>query len=292
MGIATSPLRFREKMRSSARIPLSVPIVIRGKDAAGKSFIEKTATLLVNRRGAKVETRHSLVLGARLVVAIPHRKRVCPAIVVWSGTLQNEHREIGIDLGQPGDFWGVPLPEDTLAFRLNLTITEQDSSLPTPPPAEASGPELAQPVPAAPAPRPFEAHPEMTMDNTDKLASALQELTHAAIERSLGEALPQFHREAENSLREMQSALLEQTRERLDRVLQDALGQMEIRVTQEVARNRETLEQSLQGLVQASQQRLEASLTEYQERLATSAGIVRRELAHTLADLSGALNRG
>ena len=238
-----------------------------------------------------MRTEHSLILGARLVIAVPHLKRVAPAKVVWSGTLRPEQQEVGIDLGQPSDFWGVPLPEDTLAFRLNLTVAERTSSPATPQPAEVAGPEPAQPVPAAPTPRPFETLREMSMENSDKLANALQELTQAAIERSLGETLPQLRRETEKNLIEMQSALLEQTRERLDRALQEALGQLEVRVTQEVTRNRESLEQSVQGLVEASQQRLEASVTLCQERLATSAGIVRRKLAHTLADLSGALNR-
>jgi len=83
MGISISRILVHEKERSSGRLPVTVPIVIRGRDSDETSFIEKTHTVLINRTGAKALTNHSLALGAILQVAVPHLKRLSEAKMAW-----------------------------------------------------------------------------------------------------------------------------------------------------------------------------------------------------------------
>ncbi|OFW09045.1 MAG: hypothetical protein A3G20_04025 [Acidobacteria bacterium RIFCSPLOWO2_12_FULL_59_11] len=273
---------------------MSVPIVLWGVDSTGNSFIEKTQTVVINRRGAKALTKHSLVMGARVKVAVPHLKRASAATVAWSGTNRGEFQEVGIDLGQIEDFWSMPFPEDTLAFRATLTATKKDTGSATPNSWEASGPELEELIMASatPASRPSAASPEVHTETSDKLFIALRELTRSAIEQSQGEVLQKLNRHAEEGLNNMQRVIIEEAQEYLHRATEDAGKDFETRVLQVVARNQQICEQTLQRLVlaaQATQERLEASLAEYQKRLATSAQTARRELARTLADLSGTI---
>lgn len=273
---------------------MSVPIVLWGVDSTGNSFIEKTQTVVINRRGAKALTKHSLVMGARVKVAVPHLKRASAATVAWSGTDRGGYQEVGIDLGQIEDFWSMAFPEDTLALRATLTATEKDTDSAAPNSWEASGSELEELIMASatPAPRPSAAPPEVHMETSDKLFLALRELTRSAIEQSQGEVLQKLNRHAEEGLNNMQRVIIEETQEYLRRATEDAGKEFETRVLQVVARNQQCCEQTLQRLVlaaQATQERLEASLAEYQKRLATSAQTARRELARTLADLSGTI---
>ena len=130
------------------------------------------------------------------------------------------------------------------------------------------------------------------MEISDKLFIALRELTRSAIEQSQGEVLQKLNRHAEEGLNNMQRVIIEEAQEYLHRATEDAGKEFETRVLQVVARNQQICEQTLQRLVlaaQATQERLEASLAEYQKRLATSAQTARRELARTLADLSGTI---
>ena len=142
------------------------------------------------------------------------------------------------------------------------------------------------------APRPSAAPPEVHTATSDKLLIALRELTHSAIEESRGEVLRKLNRQAEESLNNMQRVILEETQEYLRRTAEDAGKEFETRVLHGVARNQQICEQTLQRLVlaaQAAQERLEATLAEYQERLAASTQTARRELARTLANLSGTI---
>ena len=106
-----APLRFSEKARPGTRLLMALPIVLSATDSARNSFSEDTHTLVINRTGAKVLTKRPFTLGARLQVSIPHRKLESGATVVWLGDKRGALQEIGIDLDQTDDFWGVRFPE-------------------------------------------------------------------------------------------------------------------------------------------------------------------------------------
>ena len=293
MGMLISRTLYYEKERSSGRLPVTVPIVIRGRDSNGTSFVEKTHTVLINRTGAKARTNYSLVLGAILQVAVPHLKRLSEAKVAWLGPRNSEFQEFGLGLGKPGDFWGVQCLEGVLPTvatlggeNENTGVGESDSVIHAGNEKKDANHDSVLPPAESPA---FTTG--MDTDKSSKISSAIQELTQIAIEQSIDEVLPRVNRQAKEKVVELQRTILEQTEGHLHRLAEEILDKLEAQATQVTAHQKKDWEQTLQGLSQDFQKRLEASLSEFQERLAASAGKVRRELARTLAGLSDTLDR-
>jgi hypothetical protein len=59
--------------RSSRRLEVSLPMVVRGRDAYGAAFEDTAASYNVSREGASFLTRRELQLGQTLELIIPHR---------------------------------------------------------------------------------------------------------------------------------------------------------------------------------------------------------------------------
>jgi hypothetical protein len=64
---ATSPALERRRER---RVPVHLPVVVRGTDRTGLSFEERTSSENVCRGGAAFVTRYALDLGSRLEIHI------------------------------------------------------------------------------------------------------------------------------------------------------------------------------------------------------------------------------
>ncbi|HKS97846.1 MAG TPA: hypothetical protein VJV74_17150, partial [Terriglobia bacterium] len=103
-------------IRRSARIPLSIPIIISGKDDLGRTFKENTRTVEVSKNGAKILTSHRLAIHADIAVANPTVGRTCLAKVTWRGARRAKGPiELGIELlesFQPERIWGLESPPD------------------------------------------------------------------------------------------------------------------------------------------------------------------------------------
>ena len=65
---ATSPTLERRRER---RVPVQLPILVRGTDHAGQKFEERTSSVNLCRGGAAFATRYVLGLGDRLQINIP-----------------------------------------------------------------------------------------------------------------------------------------------------------------------------------------------------------------------------
>ncbi|HEY7678985.1 MAG TPA: hypothetical protein VIC04_00605 [Terriglobia bacterium] len=278
-----------ENKRSSPRLTLTIPVVILGKDSNGKSIIEKTHTVVVNQRGAKVVTSHSFALGASVDVAVPHLKRLSGARVVWLGSHDSDVPAIGLDLGQCSDFWGVELM-DTAPNA--YAEGGQNQNAVSAAHANALGTERKNGNGSAQLPVGLSALiPVLQTDRSDKLSSAIEELVQTAIERCLGELLPRVNAEAEQELRKLSTSAIEQAQTRVDRMVEEAIGKLETQVAAVLGGQRTIWEQTLQEVARKSQERLETSLSEYQSSLAAKAENVRHELARKLADLGSTLDK-
>jgi hypothetical protein len=100
-----------EGVRSSDRIYLELPIVLTGADAAGREFREETRTLVVNRRGAKIVSRHSLVPGQKLHIRCLKSGRESDLRVAGHIGGDEEGYHYGIEVLNAGtDFWGIRFP--------------------------------------------------------------------------------------------------------------------------------------------------------------------------------------
>ena len=65
---ATNPTLERRRER---RVPVHLPILVRGTDRAGERFEERTSSVNLCRGGAAFATRYALDLGERLQINIP-----------------------------------------------------------------------------------------------------------------------------------------------------------------------------------------------------------------------------
>jgi hypothetical protein len=70
---ATTPLLERRRER---RVPVHLPILVRGTDRGGDWFEEQTASQNVCRGGVSFSTQYSVELGGRLEISIPNAAQV------------------------------------------------------------------------------------------------------------------------------------------------------------------------------------------------------------------------
>ena len=67
-GSATSPTLERRRER---RVPVQLPMLVRGTDRAGEWFEERTSSVNLCRGGAAFATRFAVELGSQLEINIP-----------------------------------------------------------------------------------------------------------------------------------------------------------------------------------------------------------------------------
>lgn len=267
----SAPQRFDERRRSSARIPVSIAITLQGTDSAGKSFTEKTHTVVINRKGAKVLTKRSFAMGDPLEVVVPHLNRQSAARVVWLGAKEKGWQEVGIDITESGDFWGVQFPGDEAPFA-------------------ASGPAMSPTVaPAPPVPETRSRIPDTSAEASGKLLGGVRELARGEVEKIVAEVLQELHRQAKENLDRLQEDVLQQAQNRLLGTVDAGIEELQTRVMEAMTNQQQLWEQTLQGLELQTEERILARLAAYEARLATHAEQVRREFARTLADLSAAI---
>jgi hypothetical protein len=70
MTAASAPTPTLERRRER-RVPVNLPMMVRGTDRAGEWFEERTSSVNLCRGGAAFATRYALDLGSRLEISIP-----------------------------------------------------------------------------------------------------------------------------------------------------------------------------------------------------------------------------
>jgi hypothetical protein len=101
-----STVTFRESRRST-RVPLKVLIAI--EDGAESRTCEGE-TIVVNLHGALITTAIGLSRGMRISIRVYLTDKRAAALVVYIDP-ENPLR-CGVELGEPRNIWGVPLPPD------------------------------------------------------------------------------------------------------------------------------------------------------------------------------------
>ena len=98
-------------MRSSDRIYLELPIIISGSDQGGRKFAEKTQTLVISRRGAKIISRQALTPRQMLAIRSVKTGMDAAARVVGPIVGEEEGCHFAIAFLHPEvNFWGVSFP--------------------------------------------------------------------------------------------------------------------------------------------------------------------------------------
>jgi len=260
--------------------------VLKCPDALGKTFIEKTRTLDISRTGAKTLTEHPVNNGARLQMAVPHRKRTSWATVARVGRKTGNLQELGIAIDDTTDLWGVPLPDGT------GTVPRQAGTEPQagkPAKATDSSLALAQELLASTKlrPGPPAAPAEEENETADPRAQMLPEQVRSQIEQSLEEATQHLNEQAAEIKKNLREFITRQIEDYLRQCVEAAVRQVEAAAQDVTTRSQTAWEQRIQALTSSAQEQLKARLAEHETTLAASAGKVRRELARKLAEAVG-----
>ena len=95
-----------QRLRRSPRMSSSVPIYLRREDS-GRTWEEETWTITVSQHGASLVCRHPVETGGALVLSRRDRANRVQARVVYCRYNAEGWREIGVELLDRDDFWGL-----------------------------------------------------------------------------------------------------------------------------------------------------------------------------------------
>ena len=100
--------------RRSQRIPLDVPLVIKGRAETGQDFREETFTLSASAHGVLLALKASLSLGQKVRLLNQRNWDELEGKVAYVGLTHAGLTRVGIEFEQPApDFWSLSVaPED------------------------------------------------------------------------------------------------------------------------------------------------------------------------------------
>ena len=120
---AIQPTEELRKRRSS-RIVQAVPLVVRGVDALGRPFVERTSSLIINCHGCRYQSKHYVLKNMWVTLEIPHPETGQPprqvrGRVAWIQRPRTVRQlfQVALELELPGNVWGIGFPpEDWVSF--------------------------------------------------------------------------------------------------------------------------------------------------------------------------------
>ena len=97
--------------RRSQRIPLDVPLVIKGRTHGGRDFREETFTLSASAHGVLLALKTSVSLGQKVQLLNQKTWDEVEGQVVYVGLPHAGLTRVGIEFDQPApDFWSLTIP--------------------------------------------------------------------------------------------------------------------------------------------------------------------------------------
>lgn len=179
----SSSINLQADRRRSTRLDLAVPIVISGRDSAGKLYREETETFSVSFHGAKFKTRQQVLIGMQLTVenllAGEAEKAIC--VRVSEPEPGQDKHDMAIQFLHPRNIWGVKNPPPDWQAPGGVT-----TALPELPTAYVSAPPKPGAATSAPVPEPgFE-------QRANELAESVLELLRRQAAGVLRDSLKEF----------------------------------------------------------------------------------------------------
>jgi len=99
-----------KERRQSQRIPLAIPIFVRGVDGRGKEFLEFTTTLNISGRGVLLVMRRSLPLASEILLEIPAAP--LPKVAAAPQLVRNLRAHIvRVTFSEPSYVWALQLAQ-------------------------------------------------------------------------------------------------------------------------------------------------------------------------------------
>jgi hypothetical protein len=121
------------RKRRSSRIVQAVPLVVRGVDALGRAFVERTSSLIINCHGCRYQSKHYVLKNMWVTLEIPHPETGQPprqvrGRVAWIQRPRTVRQlfQVALELEMPGNVWGVGFPpEDWVSFGVPTGLKPQ-----------------------------------------------------------------------------------------------------------------------------------------------------------------------
>jgi uncharacterized protein YicC (UPF0701 family) len=299
-----------EDARRSTRIERSVPLIVFGQNRRGEPFVERTVSTSLNLHGCRYPSRHDYGVGSWVTMQVvglnadpkPLAVRARVRSVHMSQSAR-ELQQVGVELENPGNVWGVVTPpQDWMSTGgTNTTLAQFATAVapaPDPPPdtaklqeppvnAEHRMAEVAtfpSPSPAVSkpqAPKPAEApKPQRVVVTPDGLIAALQgklqqaaeKAAQAAVARQVDEAL----REALSSLNDMRESSVREIQELFPARVEAMRLSSKEEFTGEIASHWKEQMEKYRGQAEEMALRMENQAAELRRELARSQEFVER----------------
>jgi methyl-accepting chemotaxis protein len=103
-----------KRARRSTRLSISIPVVLSGVDADGKSFTENVRTVIINKHGGKIATTRRLAMGTEVLIENRAMAVVAKASVAWLSekVYPGDLHHVGLQLLEAQNVWGIAFPPD------------------------------------------------------------------------------------------------------------------------------------------------------------------------------------
>src|SRR5215468_11281717 len=117
------------RKRRSSRVVQAVPLTVKGVDALGRPFIERTSSLIINCHGCRYQSKHYVLKNMWVTLEIPHPEtgeppRQVRGRVAWIQRPRTVRQlfQVALELEVPGNVWGIGFPpEDWTRFAAPAT---------------------------------------------------------------------------------------------------------------------------------------------------------------------------
>ena len=259
------------RKRRSSRIVQAVPLIVSGVDALGRSFVERTSSLIINCHGCRYQSKHYVLKNMWVTLEIPHAEAGQPprqvrGRVAWIQRPRTVRQlfQVALELELPGNVWGIGFPpEDWGNFGLtagvrNHAAKDQDIILPLPEKSQEKSadaqssvdPELPPPVIGPPAigtdmlhvmPPPMsttDASLQLARQVARLIADAKQQISAAqsVISTESGRAVERIQQESDERSRAVYNAAAKALRDELPKWLAPHLEQLTREVTATISK--------------------------------------------------------
>ncbi len=299
-----------EDARRSTRIERSVPLIVFGQNRMGEPFVERTVSTSLNLHGCRYPSRHDYGVGSWVTLQVvglnvlprPPAVRARVRSVHMSQSAR-ELQQVGVELENPGNVWGVVTPpQDWMRARGTTSTMAQFATAVEPAPDSPSmDTKLDEPPVSAehkladvatfPSPSPAVSNPQApklaeapktqrVVITPDGLVTALQgrlqqaaeKAAQAAVAKQVDEAL----REALSSLNDVRESSVREIQELFPTRVEAMRPFSKEEFAGEVASHWKEQMEKYRGQAEEMAQRLEKQAVELRHELAKSQEFVER----------------
>jgi len=313
-----------EDARRSTRIERSVPLIVFGQNRLGEPFVERTVSTSLNLHGCRYPSRHDYGVGSWVTLQVVglNVEPKPPAVRARVRSVHNsqssrELQQVGVELENPGNVWGVVTPpQDWMtASGVGTTITQFAAAvapaLEAPPmsvrleePPVSAEHKMADvatfpfPSPAASkptAPKLAEApKPQRVVITPDGLITALQgklqQSAEKAAEVAVAKRVDEAVREALNSIDDVRNSSVREIQELFPTRVETMRLSSKEELGGEIASHLKEQMEKFRGQAEEMAQRLEKQAAELRRELATSQEFVERMKREIEPQMNARLN--